>query len=163
MKKITFFILAAMLATACQKENTSPKQSADMTHLTGLSSQQSSSSQHPADSTAQLDGTYVGYFSLMATGQNAKVPVKFEIIGNQFNSATGGNYYSVGDGTISSVNATLTFTNNDAFPAYVIAGSNIPLSSVGLSGTYDFVVKTDSLFLSKTVQGSIYRYALRKQ
>lgn len=163
MKKISFIILTAMLATACQKENTSPKPPADPTHPTGLSSQQSKSSQHPADSTAQLDGTYVGYFSLTTTGQTAKVPVQFKIVGNQFNSVTGGDYYSVGDGTISSVHATLTFTNNDDFPDYIKAGSNIPLSSVGLFNTYDFTVKTDSLFLSKTVQGASYRYALKKQ
>ena len=46
-----------MLAVSCQKENSSPTQSSG-THLTGLSSQQSATSQHPADSTAQLDGTY---------------------------------------------------------------------------------------------------------
>jgi hypothetical protein len=162
MKKIPFLILAAMLAVSCQKENSSPAQSSG-THLTGLSSQQSATSQHPADSTAQLDGTYAGNFNFAATGQIAQLPVQFKVAGNQFNSVVADNDYSVGDGTISSVNATLTFTNIDAFPGYIKAGSIIPLSCVALSGTYAFKVKSDSLFLTRLSQGATYSYALKKQ
>jgi hypothetical protein len=163
MKKISFFILAAMLATACQKENTSPNAPAGTTHLTGLSSQLSASSQHPADSTAQLDGTYAGYFSLTTSGKTAKVGVQFKIVGNQFHDIGGNNDYAVGDGTISSVDATLTFTNADVFPTVILPGQQIPFECVGLTDTYDFAVKTDSLLLTKTLQGATYSYALKKQ
>jgi len=163
MKKIPFLILAALLATACQKENSSPKLSASASHPAGLASQQSASSRHPADSTARLDGTYAGYFSLTASGKTAKVGVQFKITGNQFHNIGGTNDYGVGDGTISFAQGTLTFTNVDIFPTVILPGQLIPFETTSLSDTYDFVVKTDSLLLRRIAQGATYSYALKKQ
>jgi len=157
MKQISILILAAMLATACQKENTSPKAPANATLTNGTSNL-------PAESPGVLDGTYTGYFSLATTGvQTSKLPVRLVIAGNQFNSGDLSNtYYSVGAGTLAPGTGVLSFTNIDAFPDYMLAGSNIPLSSIGLSNNYNFSIKGDSLLLSKTLQGTTYTYALAK-
>jgi hypothetical protein len=163
MKKLSILILTAMLATACQKENNSPKSPASATPVTGASSQQNQTSQLAANADS-LDGTYAGYLGLTGGGlQAAKFPVEFVITGNQFSSdSLPYDNYSVGGGTFISGNNILNFTNVDAFPAYIIPGSTIPVSSIGLFGSYNYKMKGDSLLLSKTAGGATYSYVLMK-
>jgi hypothetical protein len=164
MKKLSTLMLAAALLAACQKEKSSPKTSGSITGSTGITSQQPGSSLSSSATPTPAAGTYTGNFSLSTTGtvQVAKVPVQLVFAGDQFASGDLSLYYSVGGGTVAITDNILNFANNDAFPGYII-GSSVPLSTVGLSGNYDYKIKDDSLLLSKTLSDVTYTYRLKKQ
>jgi hypothetical protein len=138
MKRLSILLLAAILASACQKEN-------------AFSS---------AGSSMQLDGTYTGTYQITsptATVQSIPITVQILVSGNNFKSGDLNIYHSVGEGSLKVNKDSIEFSNVDAFPG---SGS---FTNAGLSGNYNYTVKGDSLFLSKPENFNSCIYKLKKQ
>ncbi|MGZ3832219.1 MAG: hypothetical protein ACXVB0_01755 [Mucilaginibacter sp.] len=183
MKKIFIILTAAMLASACKKENASP-------HIANTGNQVTNNLTDAADTSTvtpippnflpapppQLDGTYTGVletrFLLFNTG-NAnpkKVAVQINFSGNGFRSGDATNYDNVGSGVFNFLdsfdgsNGDLTkygdiqFDNTDAS----LGNSTIQNPNARLLGAYVYEVKGDSLFLSQRHREISYQYKLKK-
>ena len=135
MKKTAFLILSVvMLASACKKDKNTP----------------------------QLNGTYTGTFyeSNVGVTQNPirLSEVQLIISGNNFQSGNGAGYISVGAGIVQTSPGVLNFTDTEAFPDITTYNS-----AAVLNGSYNYTVKGDSLFFSKTQPNGSYTYRLKKQ
>lgn len=187
MKKQLVLILATLLVSACQKGNISPKflasESSGATSKTDTSRLKAGTptpiTQHspgvptpqtlplPTGAAAHLDGTYFGFLAVSpsATSVSSMLPVQLVFSGNQFEGADSQYlHYNVGYGTFTGDNKTLTFSKGTGGATTADPASNQGAQvSSALLGSYNFAVKGDSLFISKTLNGLIYTYKLKKQ
>jgi len=164
--------LAALLASSCQKENTTPHSSGTANLQSGSTTPQAAPdplggiNSNPVGAPVNLDGVYTGTFSLLPPTGKAYVNYAVQLIlsGTKFNSGNMNQYAPIGDGTMVIGTSEIDFTDLDAFPDYI--NSNNPLGQAenpALFNNYKYTVKGDSLLITHTINSLTYSYKLKKQ
>jgi hypothetical protein len=150
MKKLSIFLLAAILSSGCQKENKSP-------NSTGTSLQPGGSHSQQNQTPSLTDGTYSGLFeyeSAVNHPGHLAGTVLLTITGINFNSGTPA---YLGFGTYEVNSGSIQFSPGEVLPAIE------PFISSELVGGYSYTVKGDSLLLNKTEYNGTFTYKLKRQ
>ncbi|SDS66302.1 hypothetical protein SAMN05216490_1568 [Mucilaginibacter mallensis] len=109
---------------------------------------------------AIFDGDYSGKFlASNQSGWTLRDSVVVSLQSGQFNSLTSSSTLTTGKGNYLINGETATFTNTEIFP-----DNTSVVTTAVLNGSYTYVIKGDSIFLSKTdASQNVYTYKLKKQ